>query len=341
MADLRAAIMKSDDWAANGPYRKAMEVLDGALRMWGPEELALSFNGGKDAVVLLHLVRAAVAGTPWGREAGARSCVRCVYFEEDTFDLVKLFIAEMEASYSLNIERFEGGDLKTGCRHFVEQGCKAFILGTRRSDPHGKTQACSFSPSSPSWASFMRVNPLLDWSYRDVWRFLKEFDLPYCSIYDQGYTSIGHRGNTEKNLLLRLPDGTYLPAHHLPGAGIEASYVDEEGGKVCTVGLVTVGDEVLSGKCQDVNTGYVCELLRKCGVRLQRIAVVGDNVDEIAQVVAQFSSTYSAVVTTGGVGPTHDDVTLQVPPPLSPLPLVCLRGCEVSTLRAHAVCGSG
>jgi len=35
---------------------------------------------------------------------------------------------------------------------------------------------------------------------------------------------------------------------------------------------------------QDVNTGYVCELLRNCGVRLERIAVVGDNVDEIAQV---------------------------------------------------------
>ena len=119
MAELRAAMMKSDDWAANGPYRKAMDVLDGALRLWDPDQIALSFNGGKDAVVLLHLVRAAVAGTPWGSEPGARSCIRCVYFEEDTFDEVKHFIGEMEESFSLKIERFDGGDLKAGytCPH--------------------------------------------------------------------------------------------------------------------------------------------------------------------------------------------------------------------------------
>jgi FAD synthetase len=221
MADLRALIMASDDWAAHGPFRKALEVLDGALRLWGTDEIALSFNGGKDATVLLHLVRAAAAGAPWGNGDGARCCVRCVYFEEDTFEEVREFIRDMEETFSLRIERFAGGDLKAGCHHFVERGCKAFVLGTRRSDPHGKHQE-SFSPSSPGWASFMRVNPILDWSYRDVWRFLVGFHLAYCPIYDQGYTSIGHRSDTARNALLRLPDGSYLPAHRLDSDDAEA-----------------------------------------------------------------------------------------------------------------------
>ena len=44
-----------------------MEVLEGALRLYKPEEIAMSFNGGKDATVLLHLLRAAVAGNAGGR----------------------------------------------------------------------------------------------------------------------------------------------------------------------------------------------------------------------------------------------------------------------------------
>lgn len=48
---------------ALGSGRRAMEVLEGALRLYKPEEIAMSFNGGKDATVLLHLLRAAVAGT--------------------------------------------------------------------------------------------------------------------------------------------------------------------------------------------------------------------------------------------------------------------------------------
>lgn len=95
---------------------RAIKVFDDALRLYKPSEIVLSFNGGKDATVLLHLARAAVAG--FLKESGAESgptCLRCVYFaESDGFDEMEDFIVAMESTYKLEIERFPGG-FKDGC----------------------------------------------------------------------------------------------------------------------------------------------------------------------------------------------------------------------------------
>lgn len=62
----------------------------------------------------------------------------------------------------------------------------------------------------------MRVNPVLDWGYGEVWEFLRLAPgATWPSLYDQGYTSIGSIHNTHPNEALRRPDGSYAPAYLL------------------------------------------------------------------------------------------------------------------------------
>ena len=78
-----------------------------------------------------------------------------------------------------------------------------------------------------------------------------------------------------------------------------------------TAGIVLIGNELLSGKVVDANASYLCRELRSLGVEVRKIAVVPDEVDLIANEVREFSRAYDVVFTSGGVGPTHDDVTLE------------------------------
>lgn len=76
-------------------------------------------------------------------------------------------------------------------------------------------------------------------------------------------------------------------------------------------GIVLVGNEILSGKVTDANAAYLCRELRALGVDVRRISVIPDDVEEIAREVATFSRIFDLVFTSGGVGPTHDDVTIE------------------------------
>ncbi len=78
-----------------------------------------------------------------------------------------------------------------------------------------------------------------------------------------------------------------------------------------TAGIILIGNELLSGKVVDANAAYLCRQFRELGVEVRKISVIPDEVDLIAREVRDFQSAYTWVFTSGGVGPTHDDVTIE------------------------------
>jgi molybdenum cofactor synthesis domain-containing protein len=77
-----------------------------------------------------------------------------------------------------------------------------------------------------------------------------------------------------------------------------------------TAGIVVIGDEILSGKFADENAAFLIRELRDLGVDLRRISVIPDDLDDIADTVPRFAARFDLVFTSGGVGPTHDDLTI-------------------------------
>jgi molybdenum cofactor synthesis domain-containing protein len=78
-----------------------------------------------------------------------------------------------------------------------------------------------------------------------------------------------------------------------------------------TAGIVVIGNEILSGKVVDVNSPYLVKELRALGVDVQRITTIPDVLEEIELTVRDFHERFDLVFTSGGVGPTHDDVTIE------------------------------
>lgn len=207
--------------------RTALSVLREAIEKHGPDHIAVAFNGGKDATVVLHLTRAVLAAH------SPASSLHCLYLLDDReFPAVSAFVRRQVALLHLDAVQQHADNFKTGIARFTSAraGMCAFVMGTRRTDPHGQSMK-HFEPSSPGWPTFMRVNPILTWGYHDVWRFLKRFRIPYCDMYDHGYTSIGSIDTTLPNPALKVlaDDGTftYKPAYQLENESLERA------GRIC------------------------------------------------------------------------------------------------------------
>ena len=343
-------INSTDDLSS--PLHSALSCLHDALRLYQSESLILSFNGGKDAAVILYLTCAALAHHYDQHPTLRRTRPRAVYFDHPhEFELVQEFTRDVSAAWDLDLWAFAAGtSFPEGLSAVVDAHTPqplAFVLGTRQDDPNAQGQT-QFIPSSSSYMPpFLRVNPILHWTYADVWECLRMPQFRYCSLYDQGYTSLGTTLDTLPCPALQKEDGTYLPAYRLQDWSQEragripkkkkeddasaATTKDKKPTQVTTttVALLIIGDEILKGFCNDTNTGTAARALQQTSAAstatatttLQEVAIVADTLDAIVPAIQRLSKTVDILITSGGVGPTHDDVTIQAVAAAVPSPL--------------------
>jgi len=208
--------------------KKSLDIIAKALTTikYDFSQFAVSFNGGKDCTVMLALLRAVLV-----ENKCSDLKLNAVYIHEpDTFPEIVDFIASSVERYNLNLITFEkNNNFKAALEKFKlsEKGSKvdAIFMGTRSSDV--SYNLVHAQRTDPGWPDFLRVNPILDWSYHEVWDFLRQCNVAYCSLYDKGYTSLGSKSSTNLNPRLKsvTPDGqvTYLPAYFLDDPGTERS----------------------------------------------------------------------------------------------------------------------
>lgn len=108
--------------------------------------------------------------------------------------------------------------------------------------------------------------------------------------------------------------------------------LSEESRTIHTAACLIIGDEVLGGKTVDTNSAYVAKFCFRLGIILRRIEVIADDQSEIVEAVRRMSQNYDFVVTSGGIGPTHDDITYESIASAFSLPLT-LHEETVSKMR--------
>ncbi|ORY81350.1 hypothetical protein BCR37DRAFT_380155 [Protomyces lactucae-debilis] len=190
--------------------REALDVIKEAHSRYGTTRLAISYNGGKDCLVLL-LLHLAVLEHALGE---ARPAVQTVYVTiQDPFEEVDAFVQESAKRYDLQVERINLPMKEAFATYLAAHpSVEAVLVGTRRGDPHG-AKLTYFDMTDQGWPQFMRVNPIIDWTYPEIWDFLLAMEEPYCVLYDRGYTSLGGTGDTLPNpALSKDANHTYQPA---------------------------------------------------------------------------------------------------------------------------------
>jgi len=125
-----------------------------------------------------------------------------------------------------------------------------------------------------------------------------------------------------RHLSRPLPNYAHASAF-ASGRVMTSSSADERNTRMIhTAACLIIGDEVLGGKTVDTNSAYMAKFCFSLGMNLKRIEVIADDESEIIEAVQRMSTSYDFVVTSGGIGPTHDDITYQSIAKAFSLPLV-------------------
>ncbi|KAF7945725.1 uncharacterized protein EAE97_004763 [Botrytis byssoidea] len=201
--------------------RIALGVIRECLERYSLEEISFSYNGGKDCLVLLILLLTALSNHQSSFSSSSSSpsssskpkpkplplALPSVYIlSPHPFPEVDTFVASSSAHYHLQLSRY-ASPMKEAFTQYLHDHpvVKAILVGTRRTDPHG-ADLTHFDLTDGGWPRFMRVHPVIDWHYREIWGFIRHLNIPYCPLYDQGYTSLGGTTDTHPNPVLVAED---------------------------------------------------------------------------------------------------------------------------------------
>ncbi|XP_015368637.1 PREDICTED: FAD synthase-like isoform X2 [Diuraphis noxia] len=201
--------------------KEAIQVIKESIDKFTFKNIFLSFNGGKDCVVLLYLFQAVL------EELKLNGQIKAVYFQsDDQFSEEEDYVQSTVNRFNLDLTVIKG-ELKSGLSDFLKENPQfcASIIGTRQSDT-GSTKLQFFQETDPGWPILMRVQPLLHWNYSNIWSFLRQFSIPYCCLYDKGYTSLGNKSKSHPNPNLKYIDENtgevkYWPAFLLQDSNSE------------------------------------------------------------------------------------------------------------------------
>ncbi|KAL1969149.1 hypothetical protein VTN77DRAFT_403 [Rasamsonia byssochlamydoides] len=206
--------------------RISLSVIQTALSRYSLRELSLSYNGGKDCLVLLILFLASLH--PLHDDQGITTIPAIYALPPHPFASVEDFVRSSSRQYHLSLTRYTTDPPRTTLRSAFESylslnpSIKAIFVGTRRTDPHG-AKLTHFDRTDHGWPDFVRIHPVIDWHYAEIWAFIRHLGIPYCSLYDEGYTSLGGTNDTHPNPKLRVDatgsssgeQQTYRPAYEL------------------------------------------------------------------------------------------------------------------------------
>ena len=167
---------------------KHTDTVESVLRESKTYKLACAFNGGKESVVVFHLIQTFLKD------------VDVVYFNvssDDDFPEIIEFLSFFQQKYGISICNY------TDIKHAISDikkvyGVNAILMGNRKTDPNCSNLS-HFSNTTDNYPSILRINPILDWTYKNVWDYLSSNNYNTCSLYEKGYTSIGLKSNTFPN----------------------------------------------------------------------------------------------------------------------------------------------
>lgn len=199
-------------------------------------QLALCFDGGKDGHVVFHLLKTLVNNSPDYRKRLARQPLLIVNIIQDVDDVIpnaRALVRNLTEEWAgcLKLKEYINYDIKKALFQIKSDYPKieAIFMGVRRTDSPWYKNMTVFQKTDTGWPEFMRINPLIDWSYPAVWAYLLNKRIPYCKLYNEGYTSLGRQSNSAQNEHLsvkviqdeQLVATCYLPAYCLPSAEFE------------------------------------------------------------------------------------------------------------------------